>query len=642
MAVITLRGIDEAITNLGYRNKMALKCRLVQAIRAYYEREGSTETLQSIDANELIKTLWHTGNDSTATKNRKKNLSALRSLVNADLKKLYEKGRNPEGITITPSYIFGMSEEAKEQVLKSFTDMAGSGDAPGFERIRDVLGVVNEVLASAGTLSQAGGADGASKIDELRKLIQGLSEKLGFRLMEAAGENAPESPGTPGLVTGESSAPFGEKLILSETEDPHALEEIEPPAENDESLVEEYAEQDEVDAGEETSEYGEFEQVIETNDTLEKQDAEEEFEELEVDDDVEVDETENENEVIELVEDGGIGGPAEGLATDEEDAFEEIGGDDGFEEADLLEEDEETVPAVDTLQEGEDFDIALAGDDKITKAKILAEEFDSLLSVRDKYYNQYVLIPEGEYVVGSRASKGDERPERKVRLQAFYMGRFPVTNALFQIFVEKTGYRTTAEKFGYGTVYFSQSKRTMDEKTGQEKFVWNASLASKVVAGACWYQPLGPGSSIHNKSNHPVVQVSLEDAMAFAAWTGKKLPTEDEWEAASRTAMGYIFPWGNKWKKNSCNIGESNVGGTTPVDRYIKFENKFGIADTIGNVLEWTMTHSHDPYRSHRAPRSFVAKGGSWLSGNSICLYSRFRLGPESFSNILGFRCVAY
>ncbi|MBW1936230.1 MAG: hypothetical protein JRI84_11870 [Deltaproteobacteria bacterium] len=185
MAVITLRGIDEAITNLGYRNKMALKCRLVQAIRAYYEREGSTETLQSIDANELIKTLWHTGNDSTATKNRK------------------------------TTYIFGMSEEAKEQVLKSFTDMAGSGDAPGFERIRDVLGVVNEVLASAGTLSQAGGADGASKIDELRKLIQGLSEKLGFRLMEAAGENAPESPGTPGLVTGESSAPFGELLERS-------------------------------------------------------------------------------------------------------------------------------------------------------------------------------------------------------------------------------------------------------------------------------------------------------------------------------------------------------------------------------------------------------------------------------------------
>jgi formylglycine-generating enzyme required for sulfatase activity len=162
------------------------------------------------------------------------------------------------------------------------------------------------------------------------------------------------------------------------------------------------------------------------------------------------------------------------------------------------------------------------------------------------------------------------------------------------------------------------------------------------VEGACWYQPCGPGSTLHNKRNHPVVQISLEDGMAFAAWTGKRLPTENEWEAASRTAKGWIFPWGEEWKKHSCNIEDSCTGDTTPVEKYAEFENDFGIVDTIGNILEWTLddvtalSDNKNKYRYH------IAKGGSWISGDDVRLFSRFKIEPESHSNILGFRCVAH
>ena len=222
------------------------------------------------------------------------------------------------------------------------------------------------------------------------------------------------------------------------------------------------------------------------------------------------------------------------------------------------------------------------------------------------------------------------------------MGKFQVTNALFEIFIEKTGYRTTAEQTGYGTVYYGRLQKTVDEKTGLEKLTWNATITSKTVEGACWYQPQGHGSTIHNKRNHPVVQVSLKDALAFAAWTGKSLPTEDEWEAGSRTAKGYVFPWGNEWKINSCNVEESYVGDTTPVDNYLEFVNDYGVVDVIGNVLEWTLDRSESLSPVKDRSKYSVVKGGSWISGNGLRLFSRFTLKPESHSNILGFRCVAY
>ena len=273
--------------------------------------------------------------------------------------------------------------------------------------------------------------------------------------------------------------------------------------------------------------------------------------------------------------------------------------------------------------------------------RLLAETFDGYLGAMERFYNQYLLIPEGDYIVGAKAPKKDERPEHRVRLAPFYIGKFPVTNALFEIFVEKTGYKTTAEKLAYGTVYYGRFSESVDEETGLVKLTCNAAVRFRTVYGACWYQPAGPGSTLHNKRNHPVVQVSVEDAMAFAAWTGKRLPTEDEWEAAARTSDGRVFPWGNEQKSNSHNFEESSVADATPVDRYVEFANDFGIVDTLGNVLEWTLDTCESPYRTKSDAGYHIVKGGSWVSGNGIRLFSRFKVEPASPSNILGFRCVA-
>jgi formylglycine-generating enzyme required for sulfatase activity len=285
---------------------------------------------------------------------------------------------------------------------------------------------------------------------------------------------------------------------------------------------------------------------------------------------------------------------------------------------------------------------SLETDSKIKKDKLLAEEFDGYLGSMDRYYNHYILIPGGEYIIGSKHPKKDEKPEQMVYLEPFYFGRFPVTNGLFEIFIEKTGYKTTAEKVGYGTVYYGRFEKKKDETTGLITSTWNSSLYYKTVDGACWYQPSGPKSTLYNKRNHPVVQISMEDAMAFAAWTGKRLPTENEWEAASRTANGWGFPWGTEWKKNACNIEDSYTADTTPVDKHAEFENDFGIVDTMGNVLEWTNDGFDSTSKNNHGAKYRAVKGGSWISGNDIRLFNRFLMEPESHSNVLGFRCVAY
>lgn len=304
--------------------------------------------------------------------------------------------------------------------------------------------------------------------------------------------------------------------------------------------------------------------------------------------------------------------------------------------ADLLTQLAEAAGALTAM--GPDLSGSIYTEEEIRgKAKFLSEEFDRYLSIRNRFYNAHILIKGGDYLVGGAHLAKSELAEQIVTLQDFYISKFPVTNALFEIFVEQTGYITTAEKYGFSLVYFPRMQRSRDPISGVERFSLHNQAYSKKVSGACWHQPFGPGSSLHLKRTHPVVQVSVTDARAFAAWTGKRLPTEIEWEAAARTARGYLYPWGSQWQEDACNIEQSLHGDTAPVDQYVKFANSAEVADTLGNVLEWTGDFIGDLETAD----TYIAKGASWISHGEISLTDRHYIEMNVSSNILGFRCVA-
>ena len=335
--------------------------------------------------------------------------------------------------------------------------------------------------------------------------------------------------------------------------------------------------------------------------------------------------------VEEVVEDGGGEMPSSGVTLSEQPVDEAL-----REKTELLTRLAEAAGVLEGL--GPDLSGSVYTEDELRgKAKFLSEEFDRYLSIRDKFFNAHILIKGGDYLVGGAHLAKSEMEEQIVTLPDFYIGKFPVTNALFEIFVEQTGYVTTAEKFGYGLVYYPRMQRSRDPISGTERFTLHAQAYSKRVNGACWHRPCGPDSTLHLKRTHPVVQVSLDDARAYASWTGKRLPTEAEWEAAARTAQGLLFPWGNQWREDACNTEKRLHGDTTPVDQYLKFVNAYEVADLLGNVLEWTM----DVVGDRETSDMYIVKGASWISHHEISLADRHYLERNTSSNILGFRCIA-
>ena len=759
-SIITLEGIDEALKGLSYANKKALKYRLIQAIRKCYTDEKSIESVKAVDTDTLVNLLWDTGSDPAIIKNRRKNLNSIKSSINADLKGLYNQGKNPEGIIIGPDNTFDMSEEAKSEFLESFT-FSTRGDSPvPLGKITDVLKVVNDLLTNDGSKTET-----ETMIDQLKELVKSIAEKIGVSGKVGLAVDGAKDVSSPGLggVGGDSKGggqSGSDGLFIEEAEpedeveeidddeleepeeeveeidtdeleeaepeeeveevDAEELEEAEPEEEIeeiDDDVLEEAEPEEEVeeiddDGLEEVAPEDEIEEIDDDeleeaepedeveeidDEELEEAEPEEEIEEIDADeleeaepedeveeiDDTELEEAEPEEEVeeidddeleeaepedeVEEVDDAELEEvePDEEVEEIDDDELDEVDPDEEVEEIndDVLDEAEpaEEIEEITEESEGPDLDrgneqhsinmeellaeygdSGYEGEKGVQKARLLSEEFNSALSAMDRYYNQYILIPKAKYKLGSMDPDRNERPVKNVRLNAFYFGKFPVINAIFEIFIEKSGYITTAERLGYGTVYYGRYQNSVDNKTGLKTLNWNSSLTNEKVEGACWYQPLGPGSTLHNKRNHPVVQVSLEDAIAFAAWTGKRLPTEDEWEAASRTAKGYKFPWGGRFKKDSCNIEDAFIGDTTPVDNYTKNVNSLGVSDTIGNVLEWTIDRAEVLTNEKTGSSDYVVKGGSWSSMADVNLSSRFFSDPRTSSNILGFRCVAY
>jgi formylglycine-generating enzyme len=304
-----------------------------------------------------------------------------------------------------------------------------------------------------------------------------------------------------------------------------------------------------------------------------------------------------------------------------------------------------------------------------------------------------VWIPGGEFDMGSEATdaRPDEAPVHRVRVDGFWMDATEVTNAQFQAFVDATGYVTVAERpidldeimsqlppgtpppppeaLAPGSLVFHDTPTPVSTDNPARWWSW--------VIGASWRHPEGPGSGIGDRMDHPVVQVAWEDAVAFAAWAGKRLPTEAEWEFAARGGLDdAAYPWGaehptegaskaNIWQgefphRNTMADGFSR---TAPVKSFPP--NAYGLYDMAGNVWEWCLDwYRHDYYRGQMANgvsvnpkgpvRSFdpaeptvpkrVQRGGSFLCHESYCasyrVAARMKTSPDTGLSHAGFRCV--
>ncbi|MFH7319856.1 formylglycine-generating enzyme family protein [Desulfurivibrio sp. D14AmB] len=255
---------------------------------------------------------------------------------------------------------------------------------------------------------------------------------------------------------------------------------------------------------------------------------------------------------------------------------------------------------------------------------------------------RFIEIPGGTYSVGADripGASGNTAPRRQVTLPAFQLAETPVTNELFELFVRATGYESSAEKAGYGLVYEGRWVTTSDPDSGRAIITINQGVTSQQIPGACWRRPHGPDSNLAGRHRHPVLQVSYHDALAFAAWAGRRLPSEEEWEAAGRGPKGHPFPWGPEWGEKRGNFESSRLGDTAPAAEHGReAASPFGVLELLGNVYEWTTT----PYQGAKATPAaiMVLKGGCWCSRGVITLGHREIERAATWSNIIGFRCA--
>jgi len=236
----------------------------------------------------------------------------------------------------------------------------------------------------------------------------------------------------------------------------------------------------------------------------------------------------------------------------------------------------------------------------------------------DRDGSEMILIPRGTFLMGSYYGQGqkDEYPLHEVELGDYYIDRHEVTNRQFRKFTDETGYVS---------------------KGGWEKYLNDGTI------------------------NHPVVCVTQSDALAYAKWAGKRLPTEAEWEKAARGDTVRVYPWGNTWNRDLCNNLTMarpdlmqfmsqifNDRGTLPVGSIQDGASPYGIEDMAGNVEEWTAS-SYECYRGNTfssadyGDRLKVARGGSW-KGDTARYYGTSNRGgtypPGRAMNTLGFRCA--
>jgi formylglycine-generating enzyme required for sulfatase activity len=312
-------------------------------------------------------------------------------------------------------------------------------------------------------------------------------------------------------------------------------------------------------------------------------------------------------------------------------------------------------------------------------------------------------IPGGEFTMGSNAdyAQANERPAHRVKVSAFLIDTYPVTNAEYAKFVAATGYKTVAERpvnwdelkkqvppgtpkppaemLQPGSLVFHPTTGPVDLSDMSNWWTW--------TPGSNWQHPEGPGSGIKGRENCPVVQIAWEDAVAYARWAGKRLPTEAEWEYAARGGLeGKRYAWGDeetpggKYRANYWtgdfpykNTSADGFAGVSPVGSYPP--NGYGLYDMGGNVWNWCSDIYHggahaeqcrmgvccdpqgpsadsaeEPISGDPSPAEApgvlrrVIKGGSFLCSKSYCESyrpaARRGVPPDTSSSHVGFRCA--
>lgn len=287
-------------------------------------------------------------------------------------------------------------------------------------------------------------------------------------------------------------------------------------------------------------------------------------------------------------------------------------------------------------------------------------------------------VPGGSFWMGSNEFP-DARPEHLIYVDGFWLDTYEVTNAQFASFVEATGYQTIAERPLDPEEFPDVPKE--DLKPGSIVFtppqvavpLDNHLAWWQYVPGANWRHPEGPDSTITGRENHPVVQIAWHDAVAYAQWAGKRLPTEAEWELAARGGLDrQRYCWGGdlrdgtRWQSNiwqghfpNENSQGDGFNGTAPVGSFKR--GGYGLYDMSGNVWEWCADwyrpdyyvaserknpsgpeSSFDPQEPDQPKR--VQRGGSYLCSDSYCLRyvpgARGKGEPKSAASHIGFRCA--
>ena len=274
------------------------------------------------------------------------------------------------------------------------------------------------------------------------------------------------------------------------------------------------------------------------------------------------------------------------------------------------------------------------------------------------------LIPSGIFRMGSEDPMSypadGEGPVRSVSVSEFLLDTRSVTNADFMLFIDETGYITTAEQRDWSFVFAGLLPDDFEPTRGVADAPW-----WRQVYKATWQHPEGLHSNINDRMDHPVVHVSWFDAAAYADWLGKELPSEACWEYAARGGLdGALFPWGeqlnpddnylsNTWQGifPSSNTQDDGWYGTCPADHFP--ENGYGLHNMTGNVWEWCadwfgfsdsrVSSPVDPI-GPATGNSKVQKGGSFLCHASYCARyrpaARVGVSPDSTSSNVGFRCL--